>query len=75
MPTPAPNGAASISQRTGRFRQPLSIDPRTTERTAASAPSSRFGVNPRSFMKTRAAAIANTSMAARRMYGTARLVA
>ena len=33
MPTPALNGAASISQRTGRFRNPPSIEPRITLRT------------------------------------------
>ena len=50
----AVNGAASISQRTGGLRQPPSIEPRTTERIAATGLTPRRGVKPRSCMKKKA---------------------
>ena len=65
MPAPAENGAASINQRTGGLRNPPSIDPRITARTAATGPTSRCGENPRSCMNRIATTIVTPSMAAR----------
>jgi hypothetical protein len=50
------NGAASISQRTGGFRQPLSRDACITLRTSSIGPLLRLGVKPRSLINKKAAA-------------------
>ena len=54
MPTPAVNGADSISQRTGGLRRPPSTDPRRTAPTSAPMLAPRAGVNPMSRMNRKA---------------------
>ena len=74
-PRPAVNGAESISQRTGRFRNPPSIDPRTTARTSDPTLAPRVRVNPMSCMNRSAMRNVTPSSTARITYGTPRLVA
>ena len=72
MPTPAVNGADSISQRTGGLRRPPSIDPRSTAPTSAPTLAPRLGLNPMSRMKRNAIRKVTPSSAARSTYGTPR---
>ncbi len=74
MPTPALNGAASISQRTGGLRRPPSMAPLTTFRTAPIGLAPRCGVKPISRMNHQATTKVTPSITARMMYGTPRFV-
>ena len=66
-PTPVVKGAASISQRTGRFRSPPSTAPSRTVRTARIGEADRSGVKPMSRMNSHATTSVTPSSAARRM--------
>ena len=62
MPTPALNGEASISQRTGGLRSPPSTAPLTTVRTAPMALTPRCGEKPISRMNRNATTRVTPSM-------------
>ena len=65
MPTPALNGAASITQRTGALRRPWSTDDRRMLRTSARTEVPRFGVKPTSCIDSHATVNDSPSSTAR----------